>query len=200
MNSEEGTSMAKMAVTVLLVVLVIAAVVSLVYAAYSWFGSGTDKLTDTVTSIDKSAYSQYDDSQVSGTDVLSALKNYRESDIAIFVSNKGNGGYDAYSNGSGNMSSMTACNYCALITGVSANSNNNYVTSGQLTCVDGVFYCDDFQYDSTGIATIHNTNFSPTTTTSNSEAYVKQSAKWYAKLVYSTTTEDIAGILFMQMN
>ena len=54
MNSEEGVSLAKMAVTVLLVVLVIGAVVAIVYAAYSWFSSGTDKLGAQVISIDKS--------------------------------------------------------------------------------------------------------------------------------------------------
>ena len=37
MNSEEGISLAKMAVAVLLVVLVIGAVVAIVYAASSWF-------------------------------------------------------------------------------------------------------------------------------------------------------------------
>lgn len=206
MNSEEGMSMAKMAVTVLLVVLVIAAVVALVYAAYSWFGSGTDKLTDTVTSIDKSSYSQYDDTQVSGSDVLSALKSYRESDIAIFISNKSNGGYTTYAAGSG---AITACNYCALVRNgssddpISTNANGNYLCNKKELLEisdDGRIICADFAYDSTGISTVRNTNFSPTTTNSNSEAYVKQSAKWYARLVYSSTTDDIAGIIFMQMN
>ena len=46
MNSDEGISLAKMAVAVLLVVLVIGAVVAIVYKAYSWFNSGADKLGD----------------------------------------------------------------------------------------------------------------------------------------------------------
>ena len=75
MNSEEGVSLAKMAVTVLLVVLVIGAVVAIVYKAYSWFNSGSDKLGDQVTSIGSSSYSQYDDVMVKGTDVLSALSH-----------------------------------------------------------------------------------------------------------------------------
>ena len=199
MNSEEGMSMAKMAVMILLAVLVIGAVVGLVFMAYSWFSSGNDKLTDTVTSIDKASYSQFDDKQVSGTDVISALSTYRESDIAIFVSNKSNGGYDVYAAGSG---AIKACNYCALVSNngsePTADNNNNYVYS--LTQADGKITCSDFAYDASGIATIRNTNFSPTTTNSNSNAYVKQSAKWYSKLVYSETTDDVAGILFMQMN
>ena len=85
MNSDEGISLAKMAVAVLLVVLVIGAVVAIVYKAYSWFNSGADKLGDQVNSIDSSSYSTYDDSQVSGTDVLTALKTYRDSDIAIVI-------------------------------------------------------------------------------------------------------------------
>ena len=69
MNSDEGISLAKMAVAVLLVVLVIGAVVAIVYKAYSWFNSGADKLGDQVNSIDSSSYSTYDDSQVSGTEI-----------------------------------------------------------------------------------------------------------------------------------
>ena len=87
MNSEEGTSLAKMAVTVLLVVLVIGAVVGVVYMAYSWYTSGTDKLGDQVNSLDSSAYSQFDDKQCTGTDVRTALKTYRDSDVAIFIDN-----------------------------------------------------------------------------------------------------------------
>ena len=88
MNSEEGTSLAKMAVTVLLVVLVIGAVVGVVYMAYSWYTSGSDKLGDQVNSLDSSAYSQFDDKQCTGTDVLTALKTYRDSDVAIFIDNR----------------------------------------------------------------------------------------------------------------
>lgn len=191
MNSEEGVSLAKMAVTVLLVVLVIGAVVAIVYAAYSWFSSGSDKLGNQVTSIDKSSYSQYDDSQVSGTDVLSALKTYRESDIAIFVCNSAKGGYSA-------TATVKVNDYCALITGAKLNASNNYEVS--LKQDSGKFTCADYSYDEDGITPLRNTNFSPTTTTANTDAFVKQSAKWYANLVYSETTGDVAGILFRQMN
>lgn len=191
MNSEEGVSLAKMAVTVLLVVLVIGAVVAIVYAAYSWFSSGSDKLGNQVTSIDKSSYSQYDDSQVSGTDVLSALKTYRESDIAIFVCNSAKGGYST-------SSTVKVNDYCALITGAKLNASKNYEVS--LTQDSGRFTCADYSYDEDGITPLRNTNFSPTTTTANTDAFVKQSAKWYANLVYSETTGDVAGILFRQMN
>ena len=116
MNSEEGLSLAKMAVAVLLVVLVIGAVVAVVYAAYSWFNSGTSKLGDQVTSIDKSAYSQYDDTQVSGTDVLSALKAYRESEIGIFIENKNNQAAGFVAAPAAN-ATATTMNYCALAGG-----------------------------------------------------------------------------------
>lgn len=191
MNSEEGVSLAKMAVTVLLVVLVIGAVVAIVYAAYSWFSSGSDKLGNQVTSIDKSSYSQYDDSQVSGTDVLSALKTYRESDIAIFVCNSAKGGYST-------SSTIKVNDYCALVNGAALNASKNYEVS--LKQDSGKFTCADYSYDEDGITPLRNTNFSPTTTTANTDAFVKQSAKWYANLVYSETTGDVAGILFRQMN
>lgn len=206
MNSEEGVSLAKMAVTVLLVVLVIGAVVAIVYAAYSWFSSGTDKLSDQVVSIDKSSFSQYDDAQVSGTDVLSALKSYRESDIAIVVANLNNegGSFDVAAN------TVNGYNYCALIgesgdtSPMAADATGHEVT---LTNSDGLWYTSAKGNGAYGLAwskdmvTLYrNTNFSPTTTNGNASQFVKQSASWYANLIYDSTTDDICGILFRQMN
>ena len=193
MNSEEGTSLAKMAVAVLLVVLVIGAVVAIVYAAYSWFNSGTSKLSDQVMSIDKSAYSQYDDAQVSGTDVLSALKSYRESDIAILImnnqNNSGNPAYDAAA------TTAKCMNYCAMVIPEADANGLSTITKNDTS---GLWEVDKIDFN--GAVAKRNTNFSPTTTTSNAQAYVKQSAKWYANLVYSKETGDVCGIMFRQMN
>ena len=199
------------------------AVVAIVYAAYSWFTSGTDKLSDQVVSIDKSAFSQYDDQQVSGTDVLSALKTYRESDIAIFISNLKNQGnkFEATPPASG----VLCYNYCALVTDAKqpasgGNTGNGDTkptgtgysltlaygaTQGQNGAADsGLANCftfSGFQYsDGSAIDVKHNTNFSPTTTKGYADNFVKQSGKWYANLVYDTTTGDIGGIIFRQMN
>lgn len=197
MNSEEGMSMSKMAVAILLVVLVIGAVVGLVYAAYSWFTSGVDKLSQNVVSIDKSAYSQYDDQVVTGTDVLSALKQYREADIAIFICNTDNGGYV-----SSDTSLATAYNYCALITDTQEADTKGYQAASQLSCDadSGKWSFPSFIYtDDEGISIKKNTNFSPTTTPGKKSQYVKQSARWYANIVYDQSTDEIAGILFRQM-
>lgn len=205
MNSEEGMSMAKMAVTVLLVVLVIGAVVAIVYAAYSWFGSGTDKLADNVTSISDSAMSQYDDQIVSGSDVLAALKNYRNADVAIFVCNatkQSGNGFNATP-----QANTKANNYCALVSGASdpSNNDNSYTYTLGVADEDKTYggqyiFTDGFSYGNDGISINHNTNFSPTTTTAYSDTFVKQSADWYANLVYDDLTGDVAGIIFRQMN
>ena len=179
MNSEEGMSLAKMAVSVLLVVLVIGAVVAIVYAAYSWFNSGTAKLSDQVNSIEASAYAQYDDAQCSGTDVLTALKSYRDSDIAIVITNHSG-------------EAKTGYNYCAVIAGnndVNAAITLNGTVTSQLT-VTGLEWDD-----STGLAK-RNTNFSPTTKKSNGTTYVKQGAQFYSKLIYSEETNEVCGIYF----
>lgn len=201
MNSEEGMSMAKMAVTVLLVILVIGAVVGIVYMAYSWFNSGTDKLSDTVTSIDKSSFSNYDDAQVTGAEVLSALRNYRESDICIAIRNtNGKQGYDA-----SNPPISNCPVYIALPSSIHTDNNTNIVTSEikyeEVNKAIGKAYCiEGFSYAADNISVQKNTNFSPTTTTSSVDTYVKQSAKWYANLIYNKATGEIAGILFRQMS
>lgn len=200
MNSEEGMSMAKMAVTVLLVILVIGAVVGIVYMAYSWFNSGSDKLSDTVTSIDKSSFSNYDDAQVTGAEVLSALRNYRESDICIAIRNT-NGTNNGYSSTNGTISK---CPVYIALPDPSTTTNNKSVadiTWGEVNkAIGDAYYINQFQYADDDISVQKNTNFSPTTTTSDPETYVKQSAKWYANLIYNKATGEIAGILFRQMS
>lgn len=191
MNSQEGMDLAKMAVTVLLVVLVVGAVFFIAYKAYAWFTSGSDKLGDQVTSIDKSAYSRYDDAQVTGSDVTSALKTYRETDIAVFVCNKSNGGY------TDGQTAVNAYNYCAVADGFDAQ------TSAQSLAYDedeGGYHFGGYTLDSSTNMPKHNTNFSPCSTKSSSDTYVKTSAKFYSKLVYDDTTGEVGGILFMQMN
>lgn len=204
MNSTEGMDLAKMAVTVLLVVLVIGAVVALVYAGYSWFNSGADKLGDQVNSIDASSYAQYDDVQVSGTDVLTALKTYRDSDIAIVISNSKNqnGTYDPAA------TSVTAYCYCGMLY-VNADGNGTPpATKPDASATITITRADSsspwsgvaIAWDSaTGLA-YRNTNFSPTTSKSSQSTYVKQGAQFYANLIYDTTTDEVCGILFRQMN
>lgn len=192
MNSEEGVSLAKMAVTVLLVVLVIGAVVAIVYKAYSWFTSGSDKLGDQVNSIDSSSYSQYDDSQVAGTDVLTALKTYRDSNIAIVISNKNAGGWTATP---GNANGF---NYCGLIDGVAANAGN-YPATIPYDNNTGHYTVPSMQWDASTGLTMRNTNFSPTTSKSSNTTFVKQNAQWYANLIWDESTGEVCGILFRQM-
>lgn len=209
MNSEEGVSLAKMAVTVLLVVLVIGAVVAIVYQAYSWFTSGSDKLADQVNSIDSSSYSTYDDAQCAGTDVLTALKTYRDSDIAILI---GNGQSTAtYSDVTATTTGALknpVINYC----GVAANDTGKAAVTadkvGDVTAYsykpelkdDGKWYLKQgvFYESAKGMAT-RNTNFSPTTDKSKKSTYVRQNAQFYSKLIYDDTTGEVCGIMFTIM-
>lgn len=204
MNAEEGTSLAKMGVTVLLVVLVIGAIVALVYKAYSWFNSGSDKLGDQVNSITSSSYSQFDDVQVTGTDVLTALKQYRDADIAIAIANKNNNG-DFY-NPSTPAKPDEAYVYCALPDGSAAATAftgiNYYEADDTSTGMPGKFTISSIAQTSGNDQgkVLHNTNFSPTTDKGSSDTFVKTSATWYANLVYDESTGDVCGILFQQMN
>ncbi|MCM1234715.1 MAG: hypothetical protein NC489_31825 [Ruminococcus flavefaciens] len=181
--------MAKMAVTVLLVVLIIGAVVAIVYKAYSWFNSGADKLGDQVNSIDSSSYSTYDDSQVTGTDVLTALKSYRDSNIAIIIVNSQNGGYaDAASSAQG-------YNYCGLVKGSTA---DNPVTINYDSTA-GQWSVPEMEWDNATGLVVRNTNFSPTTSKNKKDQFVKQGGQFYSNLIWDQSTGEVCGILFRQM-
>lgn len=189
-----------MAVTVLLVVLVIGAVVGVVYMAYSWFTSGTEKLGDQVNSLDSSAYSQYDDKQCTGTDVLTALKTYRDSDVAIFIDNgKCGAGYAL------DATSANVKNYCALAVGAAVDSGTNTYDIS-LNNQEGKWFIgtgtdkSDIDFDNTAGMAKRNTNFSPTQTKGSTyeKAYVSQKANFYSNLVYDSEGE-VCGIMFRRM-
>lgn len=200
MNSEEGVSLAKMAVTVLLVVLVIGAVVAIVYKAYSWFNSGADKLGDQVNSLDSSAYSRYDDTQVSGTDVLTALKENRDSDLCIIIatSKSKDGVYKV------DATDLTAAkgvfNYCALVEGATAGTACPDAVKYDHADKPGVWSVESIQYNTSAGMAERNTNFSPTQTKGTDDgSYVKQGGKFYGNLIYSRETGEVCGVLFRQM-
>lgn len=201
MNSEEGVSLAKMAVTVLLVVLVIGAVVAIVYKAYSWFNSGADKLGDQVNSLDSSAYSRYDDTQVSGTDVLTALKENRDSDLCIVIATSDSKDAVAYTDNN-TIGGSHAYNYCAVIEGAPAASNGVIEVKDKVKydTENGRWVVDKIAYDATKGMADRNTNFSPTQDKANTtNAFVKQGGKFYGNLIYSNDTGEVCGVLFRQM-
>lgn len=199
MKSDEGMDMAKMAVAVLLAILLIGAVVALVYAAYSWYNSGTDKLADNVTSISDTALSQYDDCVVSGDDVLAALKNFRNSEFCVAIANltlEGSSGFQQKP-----PSTQDCMVYCALPSG--AKDGKFKVTYGEIkgTSLGNQWNLSDgLDYSKNEVTPATNTNFSPTTQKASKESFVKKSAQWYSNLMYDGTTGDIVGVIFRQMN
>lgn len=204
MDSKEGMDMAKMAVQILLVLVVISAVVALLYLAYSWFNSGSAKLGDQVNSIDSSAYSMYDDAQVTGTDVLTALKTYRDADLCIVIANgKDSSNYASSIGKEGGPGTISGLNYCAKIAKEEGGDTWAVETADkvvELTYDNDRYEVPDLVWNpNTGI-TDRNTNFSPTTQKSNANAYVKTGAQFYSKLIYSTATGEMCGIVFTIMD
>ena len=204
MDSKEGMDMAKMAVQILLVLVVISAVVALLYLAYSWFNSGSAKLGDQVNSIDSSAYSMYDDAQVTGTDVLTALKTYRDADLCIVIANgKDSSNYASSIGKEGGPAAISGLNYCAKI--AKKEGGEEWVAETADKVVELTYNNDRYEVPdlvwnpNTGI-TDRNTNFSPTTQKSNANAYVKTGAQFYSKLIYSTATGEMCGIVFTIMD
>ena len=222
MNSEEGMSLAKMAVTVLLVVLIIAAVVTLVYQAYKWFNQGSDKLEGQVTSIGASSYSNYDDTLVSGTNVISALDSNRSSGLAVVIVNLQNmgGAFNPSEPEKSFSGAKNAPNYCALIDGAedgkgpegksltvqvdngTTGSEGTETTTGNAAVRynkdQGRFECKNLDFNDNGMAKV-NTNFSPTKDSSKTLNYVKETGSFYSKLIYSTDTGEVCGIVFLQV-
>lgn len=202
MDANEGITLAKAAVAVLLVILVIGAIIALVYLALNWYNSGSDKLSDQVNSITASSYSQYDDAQVSGTKLITSLDEYRSSDISIIIANKEvNGGF--YTGTPSTIKGAYA--YCAIPSDAK-DVNNGYttdVTYNDSGAFEGKYTVSSITTTTEGdtMPTVnHNTNFSPVKNKGTADTYVKRTANWYANLVYDESTGDVCGILFQQMD
>lgn len=185
-DQNEGTKVANIVIAILVFLVVAAAMIGFVMWGANKFNEAQSDLTDTVNGMDVSKYNAYDAKTVSGADVISAAKIYRDMDIAIFVSTKKMAPNQAYYDPANNPDALNDCTgFGYHVGGTSAPTPTYDSTTGRwhIAIAD---------------LTDNNGNFAPLTTKGKPE-YINQAAKFYAELVWDDDTEEVTGILFRQV-
>lgn len=189
-TGDEGLSLGKLIVGALIVLMIIGLVVGVVYLLADKFSGVTKKVTDTIDSAATSVYSDYDNKEKTGDDVITACKTYRGQNIAIVIEQAGTA--HTYSDLAAD---VTGYNYNALLTGFTAGATGSVTYSPE-----GYFTNQGIALDAnTGLPTL-NTNFAPITNKAQvSTTYVKKTARYYSNLIYSLDTGEVCGIVFQRM-
>lgn len=191
-DQNEGTKVVNIVIAILVFMVVAAAMIGFVMWGANKFNEAQSDLTDTVNGMDVSKYNAYDAKYVSGADVISAAKTYRDMEMTIFIGTKkmhGGQGYDvttAVSDGA-QVSDGKAFGYHAL---GGASGANNIPTWSEDTGHWQVILSDPQNKNDNNFAGL---------TTKGQPEYINQAARFYAELVWDEDTEEVAGILFRQV-
>ena len=183
-DQNEGVKVSNIVIGVLVFAVIAAAVIAFVMWGANRFNKAQSDLADTVEGVDIARFNQYDDNEVSGTDVLTAVKTYRNMDMCIFVSTKKQNG--------GNVYDLTQD--ASLLSTVTAYGHNGQQAQVAWDADKGKFTANILVADN---QLQNNTNVTPLTT-KGQDPYVNQQGKFWATLVYDSDTMDVAGILFRQ--
>lgn len=183
-DQNEGLKVSNLVIGVLIFLVVVAAVVAFVMWGSNRFNGAVSDMQDTVDGVDIAKYNQYDENEVSGSDVLTAAKTYRNMEMAIFVSTKKLNGsvYDLTQNYDA-VGAYETFGY---------NGGGDAATTLQFDQDSGKFTAEILVVSPT-----NNTNYTHMTT-KGQDAYINSNGKYWASLVFDEETGEVAGILFRQ--
>lgn len=191
-DGKEGMSVVKIALGIIILLVLVGVVFAIVRLGTSKVNSAQNDLADNMDSAELMQYSRYDNAEVVGSDVLTAVKNYQNSNIKIFVANKeGNGGnaYDVTQLAGGTaLGSVYSYGYM----GVSGSADTAPVLAS-----NGTFEADIIPDNVANEA--FNLDFSPLSNKNNRAQYVRQGGRYWGYLVYDQNTGTLAGLLFVQI-
>lgn len=188
-DQNEGTKVVNIVIAILVFMVVAAAMIGFVMWGANKFNEAQSDLTDTVNGMDVSKYNAYDAKTVSGADLISAAKTYRDMEMAIFVSTKKMNGGSPYDPATAPDALATGTGCQGFGYHMEGNPAPTYDADNGRWLMDPSISDPDLK---------NNGNFAPLTTKGN-DAYINQAAKFYAELVWDVDTEEVTGILFRQV-
>lgn len=183
-EQNEGTKIVGIVVSILLFLVVMAAIVGLVMWGTNKFNSTQSTMQEQVTGVENAVYTAYDETEVSGSDVLAACKTYKNSSMNIYVSTKAQNGsfYDFNTGTADALGTYEAFGY----------NGANCTTSLQFSADDGHFIDNVLVTGPSANASYQHL------TSKGNPAYVNQNGKFWSSLVYDSETGEVAGVLFRQ--
>lgn len=206
MNVDEGKETAKGGVSLFIVVLVIAVVVSLVMLGLGWFNRGSSKLSDTVNSLDSSQFTSYNETEVTGDMVRSAIQSFITQDVILVIDATGEV-YKGSKLAKAGDELATAVDQdktdalvynCGLVA-----SQEEAPTAGNLYVgADGKIYGGKKDDDSV-LTTYKNQSMKPLQqkrlADKTNKNYIAPGGKYYCKVIYDPSSTTAVGILFSKV-
>lgn len=190
--SEDISSAIRVGVTVILVAALVAVVLNLMVVSQSILGSGLSTLQSGTNQVILQQFAKYDQKNVTGIEVKSAVTLYQGQDIAVII--RTNMCQDGGSN-------PWAWNYGALLEGASApdGKTGSKITSSMSSDkkTGNSYYTKNLQIDATTGVIKHNSCTKNLTLTGSSE-FILETAHFQSELI-KDSTDTIVGILFTQI-
>ena len=179
----EWTTLVKNAVAVLVILLAISVVLYLAYLGLNAANKGGEKLSNTTSALDERSYDSYNQTTISGTTVLSAIRNFQNQPVAVLVRTKRSTdimNYDAYLGTSGSSSAPSGWKFAGSL---KAPDGTSGMPSNLTT--DSVLFVDYQNLDMTKA------------TKKSEDYYINPNAKFKSVLVYDEN-DEIVGIYVEQ--
>lgn len=185
----EGKDLVKIAIGVILLLVVVSVVVALVMMGQNKANSATNDLANSMDQADMLRYDKYNNNEVTGADVVTAVKSFQGQDLKVFIANKGGNGGTAYV-----PATLTSISGAVQEYGYCATSGTS--TAPVFDDVEGKWTAEIVPDNVANVT--YNTNLNPISDKNSSATYVRQNGRYYAYLVYDKNTGDMCGLLFVQ--
>ena len=181
---DDWTTLVKNAVAVLVILLASSVVLFLAYLGLNAANKGGEKLSNTTSALDERSFDSYNQTTISGTTVLSAIRNFQNQPVAVLVRTKRSGdkvmNYDAYL---GAASGATTPAWEHTKSDVSAPTGVTGMPSKLTT--SQVLYAEQQNLDTTK------------STKKSENHYINPNAKFKSVLVYDSN-DEVVGIYIEQ--
>ena len=174
----------KIAITAIVIVVIIGLVFGFLYMTLNANARSQERLASNLTDFDKRAFDQYDQTEIAGSQVISAIKQFRDQSIAVLVETKADPG--------------KVVNYCGTIgaTGTTPPAAFSGAASAAILPTNG----GNGKYVISGSRIVwkESQNYNTQNTVKkSSKEYINPAGKFDANLVYDDNNE-IIGVYLKQ--
>lgn len=169
----------KIAITAIVIVVIIGLVFGFLYMTLNANARSQERLASNLTDFDRRAFDQYDQTEITGSQVIAAIKQFRDQPIAVLVETRAEPGrvvnYNATIGAAGTAPPAPFSGPASAAILPTDDGNGRFVLSG-----NRVVWKESQNYNTTN------------TTRKSSREYINPAGKFAANIVYDDNSEIIA--------
>ena len=174
----------KIAVTAIVIVVIIGLVFGFLYMTLNANARSQERLASSLTDFDKRAFDQYDQTEIAGSQVIAAIKQFRDQAVAVLVETKADPG--------------RVVNYCGTIGAAGATAPAPFSGAASATILPADNGNGKYVISGSRVVWKESQNYNTQNTVrKSSREYINPAGKFAANLVYDDNNEVI-GVYFRQ--